>query len=180
MKHKRPLVAAALTLFASGGLPAAAQAPAQLDSALLEGFEWRSIGPAVTSGRITDVEGLPSPSSTFYIAAAAGGIWKTTNNGVTFKPLFDEERAISMGDLAIAPSDSLTIWAGTGEEDSRNSISPGAGIYKSTDGGESWAFMGLKDTQAIGRIVIHPTNPDIVYVAALGHPWGTNPERGLY
>ena len=180
MKHKRPLLAATLALLACGGLPAAAQAPAQLDSALLAGLRWRSIGPANMSGRVTDIEGLPSPSKTFYVAAATSGIWKTTNNGITFKPIWDEERVVSMGDIAIAPSDSMTIWAGTGEEDSRNSISPGGGIYKSTDGGESWEFMGLKETQAIGRIVVHPTNKDIVYVAALGHPWGANEERGLY
>jgi photosystem II stability/assembly factor-like uncharacterized protein len=132
------------------------------------------------SGRVTDVEGIPSPSKTFYVATAAGGIWKTTNAGTSFRPLFDDERVISLGDLAIAPSDTMTVWVGTGEEDSRNSISPGGGIYKSTDGGLTWTLKGLEETQTIGRIVIHPTNPDIVYVAALGRIWGPNPERGLY
>jgi hypothetical protein len=132
------------------------------------------------SGRITDVEGIPSPSKTFFVATAAGGIWKTTNNGTTFRPLFQNERVISLGDIAIAPSDTLQIWAGTGEEDSRNSISPGAGIYKSTDGGLTWELKGLEETQVIGRIVVHPTNPDRVWVAALGHIWDSNPERGLY
>jgi photosystem II stability/assembly factor-like uncharacterized protein len=180
MKHKRPLLVAVAGLLAAGAAPAAAQAPAALDSALLAGFRWRSIGPANMSGRITDVEGLPSPSKTFYVAAATGGIWKTTNNGTTFRPVWDQTRVVSMGDLAISPSDSLTLWAGTGEEDSRNSISPGGGIFKSTDGGQSWQPMGLEKTQAIGRIVVHPTDKDVVYVAALGHPWGANPERGLY
>ncbi len=147
---------------------------------LVDAFKWRSIGPANTSGRVTDVEGLPHPSKTFYVAAAASGIWKTTNNGTTFKQIWTSERVISMGDLAIAPSDSNQVWAGTGEEDSRNSISPGGGIFKSTDGGETWELMGLVETQTIGRIVVHPTNPDIVYVAALGHVWDANPERGLY
>ncbi len=132
------------------------------------------------SGRVTDVEGIPSPSKTFYVATAAGGIWKTTNAGTSFRALFDDERVISLGDLAIAPSDTMTVWVGTGEEDSRNSISPGGGIYKSTDGGLTWTLKGLEETQTIGRIVIHPTNPDIVYVAALGRIWGPNPERGLY
>ena len=147
---------------------------------LVEEFRWRSIGPVNMGGRVTDVEGVPGPSKTFFVAAAASGIWKTTNNGTTFKQVWTDERVVSMGDIAIAPSDPDIVWAGTGEEDSRNSISPGGGIFKSTDGGESWLLMGLEDTEVIGRIVIHPTNPDIVYVAALGHIWGANPERGLY
>jgi hypothetical protein len=146
---------------------------------VLAGLQWRSIGPANFSGRITDVEGIPG-SQTFYIAAASGGIWKTTNGGVTFKPQFQQERTASMGDLAIAPSDTLQIWAGTGEEDARNSISPGYGIYKSVDGGESWTHMGLEKTEHIARIVVHPANPDIVWVAAMGATWRENPERGLY
>ncbi len=168
----------AATLLATA--PLGAQLTTPLDSATLAEFEWRSIGPANFAGRVTDIEGIGSPSKTFYVATASGGIWKTINNGTTFRPVFDVQRVISMGDLAIAPSDTLQIWAGTGEEDSRNSISPGSGIYKSVDGGESWQLMGLEATEAIGRIVVHPTDPDIVYVAALGHIWGHNPERGLY
>ena len=163
-----------------GIAPVHAQVSTPLDSAMLAALRWRPIGPANMSGRITDVEGIPSPSRTFFVAAASGGIWKTSNAGVTYRPVFDSERVISMGDLAIAPTDTMVVWAGTGEEDSRNSISPGGGIYKSTDGGLTWTLMGLEATQVIGRIVIHPTNPDIVYVAALGHIWGSNPERGLY
>lgn len=158
----------------------AAQVSQPLDSTTLAAFRWRSIGPATMGGRITDIEGIPSPSKTFFVAAATGGVWKTTNAGVTFRPVFDNERVISMGDLAIAPSDTNIVWAGTGEEDSRNSISPGGGIYKSMDGGLTWKFMGLVETQHIGRIVVHPTNPNIIYVAALGQAWNANPERGLY
>lgn len=163
-------------------MPAAAvaQTAVTLDPSWADALQWRPIGPANMSGRVSDVEGLPSPSKTFYVAAAAGGIWKTTNNGQTFRPVFDNERVVSMGDLAIAPSDPDQIWAGTGEEDSRNSISPGGGIYKSTDGGLSWELKGLEATEHIGRIQVHPTNPDIVYVAALGALWRSNPERGLY
>ncbi|HEY0670674.1 MAG TPA: hypothetical protein VGD27_00340 [Longimicrobiales bacterium] len=150
------------------------------DSLFLAGMRWRPIGPANMSGRITDIEGLPSPSRTFYVASVAGGIWKTTNGGTTFRPLFQTERVASLGDLAIAPSDTLQIWAGTGEEDSRNSISPGGGIYKSVDGGATWKLMGLEKTEHIARIVVHPTNPNIVYVAATGAAWRSNPERGLY
>jgi photosystem II stability/assembly factor-like uncharacterized protein len=168
---------AALVLGATG---LDAQLTQPLDSTVMQAFKWRSIGPANMSGRVTDVEGVPSPSKTFYVAAATGGIWKTTNNGTTFRPLWTNERVVSMGDLAIAPSDPNQIWAGTGEEDSRNSISPGGGIFKSTDGGMTWELKGLVETQVIGRIVVHPKNPDVVYVAALGHVWDSNPERGLY
>jgi hypothetical protein len=164
-----------------GGVsPASAQLSTPLDDDWMDAFEWRSIGPANMMGRVSDVEGIPSPSRTFFVAAAAGGIWKTTNNGVTFRSVFDPGRVISMGDLAIAPSDTLQVWAGTGEPDSRNSISPGSGIYKSVDGGLTWELKGLEETQAIGRVIVHPTNPDVVYVAALGAIWGSNPERGLY
>ncbi|HEX5580569.1 MAG TPA: hypothetical protein VFX39_03260 [Gemmatimonadaceae bacterium] len=157
--------------------PAAAQT---LDSLTLNGFRWREIGPANFEGRVSDIVGIPSPSKTFFVAAAAGGVWKTTNNGITYRPVFENERVASMGALAIAPSDTMQVWAGTGEPNSRNSIEPGGGIYKSTDGGLTWKLMGLEKTEHIGHIVVHPTNPDIVYVAALGAAWRTNPERGLY
>ncbi len=176
--RRAPGALSLVTLFFA--LTASAVAGQTLDDEWSEALRWRSIGPANMSGRITDVEGLPSPSKTFYVAAAAGGIWKTTNNGVTFRPLFQDERVISLGDIAIAPSDPDQIWAGTGEEDSRNSISPGGGIYKSMDGGLTWELKGLEATEHIGRIQVHPRNPDIVYVAALGALWRSNPERGLY
>ncbi|MDP3909269.1 MAG: hypothetical protein Q8Q14_02670 [Gemmatimonadales bacterium] len=176
----RRLWAVGTLLAAAAVTPLSAQTRSlTLDSTLLAAFRWRPIGPANMAGRITDVEGIPG-SPTFYFAAASGGIWKTTNGGTSYRPLFDHERCVSMGDLAIAPSDTQQIWAGTGEEDSRNSISPGCGIYKSTDGGLTWKLMGLEKTGAIGRIVVHPTDPNIVYVAALGHIWGPNRERGLY
>ncbi|MGH7535060.1 MAG: WD40/YVTN/BNR-like repeat-containing protein, partial [Gemmatimonadales bacterium] len=177
MTHRCRAALAVLSLVAA---PLSAQVTAPLDSTLLAALRWRPIGPANMGGRISDVEGLPSPSRTFFVAAASGGIWKTTNAGTSFRPVFDTERVVSMGDLAIAPSDTTIVWAGTGEEDSRNSISPGGGIYKSTDGGLTWKLMGLEQTGAIGRIVVHPTDPNIVYVAAVGQIWGANPERGLY
>ncbi|HEX7020742.1 MAG TPA: hypothetical protein VF159_12055 [Gemmatimonadaceae bacterium] len=151
-----------------------------LDSATLAGFRWRTVGPANFGGRVADVAGIPSPSRTFFVAAAGGGIWKTTNAGTTFRPVFDNERVVAMGALAIAPSDTNQVWAGTGEQNSRNTIEPGMGIYKSTDGGLRWKLMGLEKTQHIGRIVVHPTNPNIVYVAAVGAAWKANAERGLY
>ncbi|HET9515440.1 MAG TPA: hypothetical protein VFO95_16020, partial [Gemmatimonadales bacterium] len=164
-----------LVLLLSAGGPALAQVSQPLDSAFLAGLRWRNIGPANMSGRITDIEGIGYPSRTFYVAAATGGVWKTTNAGVTFELVFGEYApVISMGDLAIAPSDSNVIYAGTGEEDSRNSISPGGGIFKSTDGGKTWQFLGLKETETIGRIVVHPNDPNTVWVAALGAIWRSN------
>jgi photosystem II stability/assembly factor-like uncharacterized protein len=176
----RLLVAFAVTSTAAAQTTAPTSKPFELDSATIADFRWRNLGPANTMGRISDVTGIPSPSKTFFAAAAGGGIWKSINNGVTWRPVFDTQRVISMGMLAIAPSDTMQVWAGTGEPNSRNTISPGGGVYKSTDGGITWKSTGLEKTQAIGRIVVHPTNPNIVYVAALGAPWSANPERGLY
>ncbi len=176
-----PLTVTVLSVPSFGQAPAArGSAAAALDSATLAGFKWRSIGPANMAGRVTSIAGIPSPSRTFYVATAASGIWKTTNAGTSFQPVFEHEPVSSMGELAIAPSDTNVIYAGTGEEDSRNSISPGGGMYKSTNGGRTWTFTGLGDTQQIGRIVVNPADPNTVYVAALGHAWGPNKERGLY
>ena len=180
LAHAARALAIALPLAAGAQSASPARTPAPLDSATLAALRWRPIGPANMGGRVTDVEGIPSPSRTFYVAAAAGGIWKTTNSGTTFRPIFDHERCISMGDLAIAPSDTNVIYAGSGEEDSRNSISPGCGMFKSTDGGKTWRHVGLDRTGAIGRIIVHPTDPNTAWVAALGQIWGSNPERGLY
>ena len=160
--------------------PGYAQLTSTIDEATMAGFRWRSIGPANMGGRVTDIEVDPRNSKVFYVATATGGIWKTVNAGTMFFPLFDKERVISLGDIAIAPSNGDIIWAGTGEEDSRNSISPGGGIYKSVDAGRTWKLMGLEKTEHIARILVDPKNPDIVYVAAMGKTWANNPERGLY
>jgi len=150
------------------------------DSLTLAGLRWRSIGPVNMAGRITDVEAHPGAPTTFYVAGATGGLWKSVNAGTTFMPLWEKGPIASLGDMAIAPSNPNIIWLGTGEDDSRNSVQPGLGIYKSSDAGVTWQSMGLEKTQHIGRIVVHPTNPDIVWVAALGALWTTSPERGLY
>lgn len=147
---------------------------------LLDGLRWRSIGPAIMGGRITDIEGIPGNPRVFYVAAATGGLWKTINGGITFYPIFDRYPVISLGDLALAPSNPDILYLGTGEEDARNSVSPGGGVYKSTDGGRSWTFVGLEGTQTVGRIVVDPRNPDVVYVAAVGPTWNPSPDRGLY
>lgn len=176
MNRLLPLaLAASATIFAA--LPGHAQT---LDSLTMSGFAWREIGPANFEGRVSDIVGIPGPSRTFFVASAGGGIWKTTNGGINYRPVFENERVVSMGALAIAPSDTMQVWAGSGEQNSRNSIEPGGGLYKSTDGGLTWKMMGLEKTEHIGRIAVHPTNPNVVYVAALGALWRTNPERGLY
>lgn len=153
----------------------------ELTSDLLKHITWRGIGPAAFGGRIDDIEAVVQNPNIIFVGAASGGIFKSKDNGMTWKPVFDEKgTSLSIGDIAIAPSDPAIIWAGTGEANQRQSSSWGDGVYKSLDGGETWMFMGLKDTHHIGRIVIHPQNPDIVYVAALGHQWGGNLERGLF
>jgi photosystem II stability/assembly factor-like uncharacterized protein len=160
--------------------PAATLSAQTLDSATVSAFRWRTIGPANFMGRLSDVQGIPSPSKTIYVAAAGGGIWKSGNNGITWRPIFDDKDVVSMGMLAISKTDTNTVWAGTGEPNSRNSIEPGGGVYKSTNGGNSWTFMGLHDTQHIGRIQIDPRNANTVYVAALGPVWKAGGDRGLY
>jgi photosystem II stability/assembly factor-like uncharacterized protein len=145
-----------------------------------ERLEWRSIGPANMGGRTADVEGIPGNSNVVYVASASGGLWKTTNGGVTWNPVFERQGTISIGDVALAPSNPDVVWVGTGESKPRNSVSFGDGVYKSTDGGKNWQYMGLKETERISAIAIHPQNPDIVYVGALGHAFGPNEDRGVF
>jgi photosystem II stability/assembly factor-like uncharacterized protein len=143
-------------------------------------LEFREIGPAVMGGRIDDFAVVESNPNIVFVGTASGGVWKTTNNGTTWEPVFDKEGVSTIGDIAIAPSDPSVVWVGSGEANNRQSSSWGDGVYKSLDGGKSWQKMGLAATHHIGRIVIHPRNPDVVYVAAQGHLWGPNPERGVY
>lgn len=147
---------------------------------LLRGFRWRSIGPVGQGGRVDDIAVVERTPSTFYVGFATGGIWKTTNNGTTFTPIFDTYSTHSIGDIAIAPSNPDVIYVGTGEPNNRQSSSFGDGVYKSTDGGRTFTQVGLRETQSIARVVVHPTNPDIVWVAAVGRLFGANPERGVY
>ncbi len=156
----------------------AAATPSPMDK--FKSLEFREIGPAVMGGRIDDFAVVESNPSIVYVGVASGGVWKTTNNGTTWEPVFDKEAVSTIGDLAIAPSDPSIIWAGSGEPNNRQSSSWGDGIYKSTDAGKTWKNMGLAGTHHIGRVAIHPKNPDVVYAAALGHLWGANPERGVY
>ena len=146
----------------------------------LKNLEFRDIGPAIMGGRIDDIAVVVRDPNVVYVGAASGGVWKTTNNGTTWEPVFDKEGVSTIGDIAIAPSDPSIIWVGSGEPNNRQSSSWGDGIYKSVDAGKTWQKMGLAATQHIGRVVINPRNPDVVYAAALGHLWGPNPERGVY
>ncbi|MBY0228317.1 MAG: PDZ domain-containing protein [Gemmataceae bacterium] len=143
-------------------------------------LSWRCVGPASMGGRIVSLAVCPTDPSTWWVATASGGLLKTTNNGNTFEHQFDMEATVSIGDVAVAPSNKDIVWVGTGENNPRNSASWGDGVYKSTDGGKKWANMGLRKSFQTGKILIHPTNPDIVYVGALGRLWGPNEERGLY
>ena len=147
----------------------------------LPALPWRSIGPASFGGRIDDIEAVPGKPGTIFVGTAGGGVFRTTNNGTTWSPVFDRDgTSTSIGDIAIAPSDPGIVWVGTGEANNRQSSTWGDGIYRSLDGGDSWTHMGLAATQHIGRVVIHPRNPSIVFVAALGHLWGPNADRGVY
>ena len=146
----------------------------------LKSMEWRAIGPANMGGRVTDIDGIPGDPSTFYVSGADGGIFKTTNGGVNFTPIFEGQRAYSIGALTIAPSDHNVLWVGTGEGDPRNSVGYGWGVYRSVDAGKNWTHLGLKETERIKRIVVDPNDPDIACVCALGKEWGANSERGVF
>lgn len=152
----------------------------QLNPEWLKSLTWRCVGPANMGGRITALAVNEADPSTYYVGLASAGLLKTTNNGITFEHLFDKENTVSVGDVALAASDPNIVWVGTGENNPRNSVSYGDGVYKSTDGGKSWKNMGLKQSFQIGRVVIHPKNPDIVYVGVLGRLYGPSRERGLY
>ncbi len=151
-----------------------------VDSTVLARLTFRAIGPANMMGRSTDVEGVPGDPNTVYIGTAAGGVWKTTNGGTTWNSLFDKERTLSIGDLALEPGNSDVIYAGTGEANTRNSVSFGRGMYKSTDGGKSWRFIGLGDTRHIARVMVSPSDVKTVYACAVGHIGGPNAERGVF
>ena len=171
------LVATALPLTAQTPTPAA---PAALRPAADQwrGMHWRNIGPE--GNRFAAAAGVVGDPLTYFVGSASGGVWKTTDGGVNWRPTFDAHPVQSIGSLAVARSDRNVVWAGTGEAHIRSHISVGQGIYKSTDGGETWTLMGLERTARIARIVIHPTNPDIVMACALGHAYGPQPDRGVF
>ena len=178
-KGPAPALLAALPLFFFAAAPAAAQTPEQVDS-VLNRIEWRNIGPAIMGGRIDDVAVVESDPRILWVATASAGVWKTENHGITWIPQFQNEAVSSIGSIAVAPSDPQVVWVGTGEPANRQSSSWGNGVHVSRDGGATWSHTGLEDTHHIGRVVVHPRDPDTVYVAALGHLWGPNEERGVF
>jgi photosystem II stability/assembly factor-like uncharacterized protein len=173
------LVLAGLAGLGATAPPAAAQESSPFEL-FLNGLEFRSVGPAAMGGRVADFAVDEADPSTFYVGMATGGLWKTTNHGASFEPVFDDQPTGSIGDVTLAPSNPDIVWVGTGEPQNRQSSPWGVGVFKSMDGGKTWTHMGLEETRHIARIQIHPTNPEIVYVAAVGHLWGPNPERGVY
>lgn len=170
------LISAALA--AGAGIPLAqSSGPAAIP---LSGLTWRQVGPAMFAGRVADVAGVPRNPDVLYVGAASAGLYKSTNGGITFDPIFENGNTLSIGAIAVQPDNPDVVYVGTGEGAVRNSISFGDGIYKSADGGRTWKHLGLKDSERFSRIAIHPTNPQIVMAAALGHAFGPGGERGIY
>ena len=153
--------------------------PRAIDASAYASLRWRMIGP-FRGGRVNGVTGVPGQPNTFYFGSVGGGVWKTTNAGRTWLPIFDSQPVASIGAVAVAPSNVDIVYVGTGESDMRSQISYGNGMYKSSDAGRTWMHIGLDDTRQIGKVIVHPSNPDVVYVAALGHAYGANPDRGVF
>ncbi|HQZ40542.1 MAG TPA: hypothetical protein PLH72_16035, partial [Vicinamibacterales bacterium] len=166
----------------TGGPPVhelAAQTPPAIGPALFADLRWRNIGPHRAS-RTKALDGVPEQPHTFYIGVVNGGVWKTTDAGRSWNPIFDEQPTGSIGALAVAPSDPNVVYVGTGEGQQRPDLATGDGMYKSTDAGRTWTHLGLRDTQQIAQVVVDPTNSERLFVAALGHPYGPNAERGIF
>ena len=167
-----------VVIVAAVAATAGAQSPPYSPQAVSTALHWRYVGPV--GNRVSSVAGVPGDPNTYYAGAASGGIWKTTDGGVHWAPIFDTQAVHSVGALAVARTAPNIVWAGTGEPWIRSHISVGDGIYKSTDAGATWTNVGLPNSGRIGRIVIHPSNPDIVFVAAQGYSYGPQKDRGLY
>lgn len=161
-------------------IAALALVPSALYAQKLDALAFRSVGPALTSGRVADLAVNPSNPDEWFVAAASGGVWKTTNHGVTFEPIFDEQGSYSIGCVTLDPSNPHTVWVGSGENNNQRSVAYGDGVYKSTDGGATWTNVGLKASEHIGMIAVHPKNSNIVWVAAYGPLWSAGGERGVY
>jgi len=163
-----------------GGQAPATPPPNASTDPLLRGFQFRSIGPAVMMGRVDDIQGSEKDPMIIYVGFATGGLWKSTDGGEHWHSQFDNMANESIGAIGIAPSDPNIVYVGKGEANNRQSSSMGDGMWGTTDGGKTWNHLGLENTQSINRVVVDPTNPNIVYVAVPGHLFGPNPDRGLY
>jgi photosystem II stability/assembly factor-like uncharacterized protein len=152
----------------------------KIPESILSKIHYRELGPTRQGGRVVAFAVSQQDPYVYFVGAGPGGLWKTVNNGTTFESVFDKKNTSTIGDVAVAPSDHNIVWVGTGEANLRNSTYYGDGVYKSTDGGKTWKFMGLKESHHIGKVIIHPSDPDVVYVAAQGHYYSDNPERGVY
>ena len=176
---RRLIPAAAVLGLLAVAQPMVAQSPQPIDTRALSEMRWRMIGPHRAS-RTKAVEGIPSQPHTFYMGVVNGGVWKTTDAGRTWQPIFDDQPTGAIGSIAIAPSNPSIVYVGTGEAQQRPDLATGDGMYKSIDGGRTWTHLGLRDSHQISQIIVDPTNPDRLFVAALGHPYGANEERGIF
>jgi photosystem II stability/assembly factor-like uncharacterized protein len=180
ISYLRNLVLALLLLGPTYLFAQSESAQSQLYSNLANSLELRSIGPAVMGGRIADIKVDPQNPSTWFVAVGSGGVWKTTNSGTTWEPIFDNQYSYSIGTITIDPNNSNIIWVGTGENVSGRHVAWGDGVYKSSDGGKTWTAMGLKTSEHIGRILVDPRDSDVVLVAAEGPLWSEGGERGVF
>ena len=174
------VVAAVLTVLYPTAQPVAAQLTQDAFEEVTRTLAWREIGPTIMSGRVSDLAVVEADPRIFYVGTATAGVWRTRNAGVTFEALFTDQATASIGDVTVAPSNPNVVWVGTGEPQNRQSSPYGNGVYRSLDGGDSWTHLGLEATHHIARIQVHPSDPDVAYVAAVGHLWGPNPERGVF
>ena len=190
MTHFRHLVVSAMTTLGVVSLPALAQRPVAVEAGLspgattggteLDQLRFRCIGPT-RGGRVTAVAGVAQRPGTFYMGTTGGGVWRTDNFGAAWRNVSDGAFASpSIGAIRVAPTDENIVWVGTGSDGLRSNVITGKGVYKSVDGGDNWQFMGLPDAGLIGAVEVHPHNPEVVFVAAIGDPFAPNPERGLY
>jgi photosystem II stability/assembly factor-like uncharacterized protein len=177
------ILTASFTALAQTPRPAGPQSnsPVKVDSETVSGLGARNIGSAQMSGRVAAIDAVQEGQRlTVYVGSASGGVWKSVNGGTTFKPVFDKQPVQSIGAVTIDPKNPKVVWVGTGEAWTRNSVSVGDGVYKSTDGGDNWTNVGLKDSERIAKILVDPTNTDTVYVCAPGKLWSDSDERGVY
>src|SRR5262245_8622671 len=177
------IAVAALLWMSFARAPVLAGAPRSLPAVTAESLKalaWRSIGPAMFAGRVVDVAGIPGRPEILYVGAASSGLYKSTNGGTTFESVFNDGGTLSIGAIAVQPDNPDVVYVGTGEGFVRNSISFGDGIYKTTDGGRTWKNLGLRQSERFARIVIHPSNPQLVLAAVMGHAFGRSTERGIF